>query len=157
MANLQQPRASFDLVWSEGALYNIGLRNALGICYDLLRPGGYLAFTDSIWRKADPPPAVSAMFAQEYPTMGWLGDGLAAIEACGFVPAGHFILPDEAWWDDFYTPMEARIAALRGQYAGDVEALAVLEQLAEESELHRRYADFYAYAFFVARKPGTQP
>lgn len=47
MAQLELPLGSFDLIWSEGALYNIGLREALQVCHGLLRPGGYLAFTEA--------------------------------------------------------------------------------------------------------------
>ncbi len=148
-----QPLEAFDLIWSEGALYNIGLRDALRVCHALLRPGGYLAFTEAVWRKENPPPEVKASFDLDYPTMGWLDDALAAIRDCGFELVGHFALPDEAWWDDFYTPMEARIVKLRGKYAGDIEASAILDRLAEEPEMHRRHADFYAYEFFVARRP----
>ena len=153
MASPELPPESFDLIWSEGALYSIGLKNALDVCHGLLRPGGYLAFTDAVWRKGDPPAEVKAGFDMDYPTMGWLDDDVAAIKACGLELVGHFTLPDEAWWDDFYTPMKARIAALRDKYAGDAEALAVLEQIAEEPEMHRRYSDYYAYEFFVARRP----
>lgn len=153
IACLQQPPASFDLIWSEGALYNIGLRQALGVCHGLLRPGGYLAFTDAIWRRKNPPPQLKAGFDLDYPTMGWLADDVAAIRDCGFALIGHFTLPDSAWWDDFYNPMEARIAELRIKYANDDEALLILEQLAEEPEMHRRYSDYYAYEFFVARRP----
>jgi len=64
----------------------------------------------------------------------------------------HFTLPDEAWWDDFYTPMEQRIEELRGTYATDTEALAVLDEISREPEVHRRYSDYYAYEFFVARR-----
>jgi SAM-dependent methyltransferase len=153
MAHPQQPPGSFDLIWSEGALYSIGLRNALNVCHGLLRPGGYLAFTDAVWRKENPPPAVKASFDLDYPAMGWLDDAVAAIQDCGFELVGHFTLPDEAWWDDFYTPMEARIAELHSDYANDMEALAILDRLAEEPEMHRSYSDFYAYEFFVARRP----
>ena len=156
MASPQQPRGSFDLIWSEVALYNLGLRNALRICHDLLRPGGYLAFTDAVWRKDNPPPAIKASFEIEYPTMGRLEDDLAAIRDGGFDLAGHFTLPDEAWWEDFYTPMEARIAELRDRYSGDVAASTVLEQIAEEPRMHRLHCDFYAYEFFVARRPLPQ-
>jgi len=156
MAHLEQPLGSFDLVWSEGALYSIGLRNALHVCHELLCPGGYLAFTDAVWRKENPPPEVKAAFDLDYPTMGRLDDDVAAIQEHGFELVGHFTLPDEAWWDDFYTPMETRIAELRGKYRDDVEAAAILDQLAEEPEMHRRYSDFYAYEFFVAhRRTGT--
>ena len=154
MACPKQPLGSFDLIWSGRCTRNnIGLRNALRVCHGLLRPGGYLAFTDAVWRKENPPPEVKAGFDLEYPTMGWLDDDVTAIRDCGFELVGHFSLPDEAWWDDFYTPMETRIAELRCRYADDAEALAVLDQLAEEPEMHRRHSDFYAYEFFVARGP----
>jgi SAM-dependent methyltransferase len=152
MAHPEQPQNSFDLIWSEGAIYNIGIENALRICHGLLRPGGHLAFTDAVWRKEDPPPEVKASFDLDYPTMGWADDVLAAIEKCDFELLGRFTLPDEAWWDDFYTPMQRRIGVLRGKCANDAEALAVLDQLAQEPEMHRRYSDYYAYEFFVVRR-----
>jgi SAM-dependent methyltransferase len=156
MARPEQPPGSFDLIWSEGALYSIGLRNALQVCHGLLRPGGYLAFTDAVWRKENPPLAVKTSFDLDYPTMGWMDDDVAAVQNNGFELVGHFTLPDEAWWDDFYTPMESRIAELRGAYINDVEASAILDQLAGEPEMHRRHSDYYAYEFFVARRPVAQ-
>jgi SAM-dependent methyltransferase len=151
MADPPLSSASFDLVWSEGALYSIGLRNALRVCHRLLRPEGYLVFTDAIWRCENPPAEVRASFDADYPTMGSLGDDIAAIADCGFTLVDHFTLPDEAWWEDFYTPMEARIGELRDRHRDDDEASAILDRLAEEPELHRRHADCYAYEFFVAR------
>ncbi|HRP75408.1 MAG TPA: methyltransferase domain-containing protein [Rhodocyclaceae bacterium] len=153
MAHPAFPPESFDLIWSEGALYNIGIEQALEIYRGLLRPGGYLAFTDAVWRRDDPPSEVKAGFDQDYPTMGKAEDVVAAIRNGGFELLDHFSLPDEAWWSDFYTPMEHRIEALRGKYAADPEALAILDQLAQEPALHRRYSDYYAYQFFVARRP----
>lgn len=153
MAEAGQLPGGFDLVWSEGALYSIGLRRALAICHDLVRPGGSLVFTDAVWRRPDPPPAVKASFDLDYPSMGRLEDDLAAILACGFTLTGHFTLPDEAWWDDFYTPMEARIAQVRAGYSADRQALDILDQLAAEPALHRRYSEFYAYECFVAQRP----
>jgi len=144
--------ASVDLVWSEGALYNIGIEKALRICHELLRPGGYLAFTDAVWCKENPPPEVKASFDGDYPTMGSVPNVLATIDKSGFSLIGHFTLPDEAWWDDFYTPMGIRIMELRDKYANNDEALAVLDQLAQEPEMHQRYSDYYAYEFFVLRR-----
>jgi SAM-dependent methyltransferase len=151
----------FDLIWSEGAFYNIGIEKALSVCGLLLRPGGHVAFTDAVWCKENPPPAVRAGFDLDYPTMGRTTDVLETIDRCGFMTIGHFTLPAEAWWDDFYAPMERRIEELRTTHDGDAEALAMLDQLAQEPEMHRRYAEFYAYEFFVVRrrsgavKPGT--
>lgn len=154
MANPGLPPGSFDLVWSEGALYNLGIENALLICRGLLRPGGCLAFTDAVWLRDDPPPEVKESFDLDYPTMGKVSDVLAIIDRSGFSLTGHFTLPEEAWWEDFYTPMETRIEELRGRYGDDDEALAVLDQLAQEPAMHRRHSGCYAYEFFVARRRG---
>ncbi|MFZ5570591.1 MAG: SAM-dependent methyltransferase [Thermodesulfobacteriota bacterium] len=156
MADPGLPPASFDLVWSEGALYNIGIANALRICRGLLLPGGYLAFTDAVWRKENPPPAVRASFDLDYPTMGKIADVLVTIGHSGFSLIGHFTLPDEAWWEDFYTPMEGRIEELRIRYADDAEALSVLDHLAQEPAMHRMYSNWYAYEFFIVRRMGGE-
>lgn len=155
MAHLEVPPESCDLVWSEGALYNIGISNALRLCHGLLRPGGFLAFTDAVWRKQNPPPVVKASFDWDYPTMGTAADIVTAIQLSGLELLGRFTLPDEAWWDDFYTPMEQRIKELRRKYGNDAEALAVLDQLAQEPEMHRNYSGYYAYEFFVAQRTAT--
>ena len=152
MARPGLPPGSFDLVWSEGALYNIGIERALQLYRPLLRPGGHLAFSDAVWRKEDPPPEVRELFEQDYPTMGCATDVVAVIGRCELDLLGHFTLPDEAWWDEFYTPMLRRVAELRIKYAADGEALAVLDQIGAEPEFYRRHSESYGYEFFVARR-----
>lgn len=149
MARLGLPPASFDLIWSEGALYNIGIARALRICHGLLRPGGRLAFTDAVWRTDAPPPEVRESFDFDSPDMGTAATVLQIIGRSRFSLLGHFPLPDEAWWEDFYAPMERRIEELRGKYSADGEALAALDQLALEPAMHRRHGEHYAYEFFV--------
>jgi len=151
MTKLDLAPASFDLAWSEGAFYNIGIEGALALCRGLLKPGGYLAFTDAVWLKDDPPPEVKAAFA-DYSGMGSAADVIALVDGGGFELVGHFTLPEAAWWDDFYAPMERRIGEMRGKYADDAQALGVIDKLAEEPEMYRRHSDFYGYEFFVARR-----
>jgi len=151
MSRLDLPPESFDLVWSEGALYNLGLETALPMCAGLLRPGGYLAFTEPVWRAPDAPTEVREAFA-DYPTMGGIDDVLSLIEVSAFSLVDHFDLPDEAWWDDFYSPLERSIEALRTKYAGDAEALSILDEIAREPQMHRRSGHHYGYTFFIARR-----
>jgi SAM-dependent methyltransferase len=153
VAALGLPEASFDVVWSEGALYLLGLERALRLCRSLLRPGGSLVFTDAVWRRPDPPPHVKAGFDLDYPDMGDVSGVLGKLERCGLSFVGRFSLPDEAWWADFYAPMARRIEEMRAAHAGDAEAQAVLDRLAEEPEVHRLHSSFYAYECFVARRP----
>lgn len=82
---------------------------------------------------------------------------MSDIRYCGFGLIGHFTLPEEAWWDDFYTPTETSIEQLRLKYANDAEALTLLDQIADEPDIHRRCSEFYAYEFFVARRPLSPP
>lgn len=149
MEDLDLPDGA-DLVWSEGALYNLGLAAALPLCARLLRPGGALVFTDAIWVSDDPPAPVREAFA-DYPTMGRADDVLARLAEGPWEVLGHFVLPDAAWWDMYYTPMEERIAALRVEHAEDPAVLGVLDQLAAEPQLRRDHGAHYAYACFVAR------
>ena len=81
MAELNMAQSSFDLIWSEGALYNIGIPRALSICAGLLRKGGYLVFTDAVWCRANPPDEVKAIFESDYPTMGTVADLVSLIES----------------------------------------------------------------------------
>ena len=46
------------------------------------------------------------------------------------------------------------IEQLCGKYRADDETLAVLDQFAQEPEMHRRQSEYYAYEFFVARLMG---
>lgn len=148
------PPGGFDLAWSEGAFYNVGIEAALGACRRLLRPGGYLAFSDAVWLSPDPSAGARELFA-EYPDMGRVEDILALASGSGFESIGHFPLPDEAWWDDFYTPMLRRIDELRVHYAGDPQALSILEAVGREPARHRLHSSQYAYEFFVLRRlPG---
>ena len=149
MSALDLPAESFDLVWSEGALYNLGLAAALPMCASLLRPGGYLAFTEPVWRTTDAPPEVREAFV-DYSTMGRVEDVVQLIEENGLSLVDHFDLPDEAWWDD--SPMERQLEKLRVKYAADAEALAALDEVAKEPAMHRRSAHHYGYTFFVARR-----
>ena len=96
------------------------------------------------------------MWAKEYPALADLAANLALISNIGgYELRGHFTLPDVAWWDDFYTPMERRLAALRPKYAGDAEAEAALDSIAGEIDLHRLFGDCYGYEFFVLRRGGA--
>jgi hypothetical protein len=131
------------------------LETSLDVCAGLLAPGGRLAFTDAVWRTADPPPDVQEAFA-DYPTMGRVVDVLALLERRGWSVLGHFDLPAEAWRDEFYDPMERRIDALRATYADDPEALAVLDEIAAEPEMHRSSSHHYGYTFFVCRAPAVR-
>ena len=62
---------------------------------------------------------------------------------------GHFVLPPTAWTDQYYDPMEARIAEKAKDWKGIPEAEAVLNEASKEISVFRLYSDYFSYAFFV--------
>ena len=154
MGDLPFPPNSFDLIWSEGAAYIIGVANALAAWRDFLKPGGFLVVSDMVWLRPDRPADAAAFFADGYPAMTDIDTNLTIVKDRGYEPTGHFTLPDSDWWDLYYTPLEAKLPALREKYAGDDSALGVIEMTEREIEIRRRFGDCYGYAFFVGRKAG---
>ena len=78
-----------------------------------------------------------------------LGANLAAVRRSGYIPLGHFTLPESAWWESYYLPIERRLRALRRKYRDKPQALEVLELEQTELDLFRRFSDYYGYVFYV--------
>ena len=49
MDNLPFQNEELDLIWSEGAIYNIGFERGLNEWRRYLKPGGYIAVSESSW------------------------------------------------------------------------------------------------------------
>ena len=144
------PAGSIDLLWSEGALYLLGFEEGLRLWRRLLAPGGCLAVSECSWLSADPPAEAVAYFHEGYPRMGGIEQNLARARAAGFEVLDHFALPPEAWWDEYYTPLEARIARLAPDTGP--ELTAVVEETRREIELYRSHGDTYGYVFYLLRR-----
>jgi SAM-dependent methyltransferase len=151
MADLPFGADSFDLIWSEGAAYIMGITEAFTAWRAFLRPGGYVVVSEATWLVPDPPAEVRDFWAAEYPGMRDIEGNLERIRAARYDIIGHFTLPDESWWTYYQTPLEARIPALLKTYAGDESALAVINGTVAEHRIRHRYPETYGYEFYVAR------
>ncbi len=50
---------TFDIIWSEGALYFMGFQDGLKRCHQLLKLKGYLAVTELVYTVPNPPKPVA--------------------------------------------------------------------------------------------------
>ncbi|MEE9386766.1 MAG: class I SAM-dependent methyltransferase [Nannocystaceae bacterium] len=151
MAALDFPHETFDLIWSEAAIYNIGFAKGLAAWKSLLAPGGQIAVSEACWLRPDPPPEIERWWRQEYPAITDVETNLALIQEAGYEPLEHFTLPPEAWNDEYYGPLQPRIEQLRAKYAHEPEASSVLDMMQLEIDQYNKYGDSYGYVFFLMR------
>lgn len=150
MASLDFPARSFDLVWSEGALYCMGFEKGLRAMKPLLREGGSIAISELTRLESGAPDEAVAFWEGAYPPMRDISGNLKILETTEFCPTGYFTLPESAWWA-YYTPLIAKHDAFRRKHAGNEAALAVLAQEEKEVAMYRKYSSYYGYVFYVAR------
>ena len=153
LRRLEVPARSFDVVWSEGAMFVVGFDRSLEAWRDLLRPGGHVAVSELCWFAADPPAECREWLEAEYPAVRDVEANREAIRRAGYDLVGDFLLPPSSWWDDYYGPLGRNVVAFRARHAGDETAGAIASQAEREIETFRRHSDAYGYAFFVLRAP----
>ncbi len=152
MSSLDFPEQSFDLIWSEGAIYIMGFAQGFRAWRPLAKIGGYIAVTELAWLRPDPPDGCKRFWATEYPVMKSLEENLQSVRDAGYEPVDHFVLPDSDWWDEYYTPMEKRLAPLREQYKDHPGTNELLDASRLEMDIHRKYSAWYGYVFYLARR-----
>lgn len=148
MKTMTFPTSSFDVIWSEGAIYILGFENGLRKIRELVKPEGYVAVSEAVWLKPHPPSEVLT-FWQEYPEIDTVAAKLDIIKSSGYEVLGHFVFPANAWTEQYYDPMEQLIAKKATDWRGIREAEAVLNEATNEISIFRRYSDYFSYAFFV--------
>jgi SAM-dependent methyltransferase len=143
---------TFDIIWSEGALYFMGFQNGLRRCHQLLKNDGFLAVTEVVFLLPNPPDTVTHFFENEYPDIKDVKSNIEVIQNEGFNLISNFTLSESAWLDSYYVPMEEELSRLNKKYRGNKIALDVFESLRIEINIYRKYSKFYGYEFFVMQK-----
>ena len=147
-ADMARIQNRHDLIWSAGSIYFMGVTPALTAWRKALRPGGAVAFSTACWFTDTPSDRARAVFAEEPAALSDEAGLLAEVAAAGYEVLASRRLTDAAW-EAYYTPMEARIAALR---AGADEMLTqVLDQAEEEIVAWRACREEFGYLLCVVR------
>ncbi|MBN1222842.1 MAG: class I SAM-dependent methyltransferase [Candidatus Aminicenantes bacterium] len=146
------PRESFDIIWAEGAIYIIGFERGLWEWKKFIKPRGFLVVHEMAWLQPHPPDEIAAYWKKMYSGITTAAENIKIISRCGYDLLGHFPLPEDAWWVEYYGPLEKRIQSLRLKYADDKKALAVLDNEQKEIEMYKKYSRWYGSVFFVMQK-----
>lgn len=147
MIDLPFTSSSFDLIWSEGSAYIMGVEQALKQWQSLLKSGGCLVISDLVWLTETPTPAASEFWQQEYPDMQNIATRLAQMQKAGFELIEHYTLSEQAWLA-YYQPLKIRIAELKPTMLTS----AAIADLEREIEFYEQYFGEFGCQMFVLKK-----
>lgn len=146
--DMADPGGPYDMIWCAGALYFLGVERGLTLWRSALASGGIVAFSEPVIL-SDPLPAGARDFWEGYAGLTDEAGIRAAAAAAGYTVRATRVLPDAAW-EAYYTPLSARIDALRAT-GPDADLRAVLDAAAAEVAQWRTYRRDTGYLQVVAQ------
>jgi len=152
MYDLNFSKNTFDLIWSEGAIYIIGVRKGLRKWKKYLRDKAYLVFTEISWLRDDIPEDLRNFWEESYPDIKNISENIKIIGDTGYQMIHHFILPESSWFTHYYAPIEEKLAKLEVKYENDKKNLEVIKAEKDEIAMFRKYSKYYGYVFYIIMK-----
>lgn len=152
MTALDFPQESFDLIWSEGSIFIMGFERGLKEWRKFIKPNGFLVVHDSCWLAPDPPEEILIHYKKMYSGITTHEKNIEIISQCGYNILGEFKLPEEAWGELYFYPLEERIEEFREKYKNEPNANIILNREENEIRLYRKYKKWYGSAYYVMQK-----
>ena len=121
---------TFDIIWAEGSINIIGFEIALKKWSFFLKPKGFLVVHDGV---------------------KVLSKKLKKIHEFGYELFNQFVLPDDAWWIDYFEPLERLIKEQRKK-AKSTESLSIIESYQNEVNIFKKNPKEHVSAFYIFQK-----
>lgn len=145
-------QSSYDLLWSEGAIYNIGFERGIQLWKDFLKIGGFLAVSEITWTTQLRPKEIETFWQQEYPEIATAAQNIQILEKHGYALTGYLVLKENSWLDNYYLPLEAEFPDFLERWQHSFQARQVVQEHLHEIQLYRQYKAYYSYGFYIARR-----
>lgn len=152
MDNLPFADGELDIIWSEGAIYNIGFEKGVADWRRYLKPGGLLVASEITWLTDTRPPEIQNHWTSEYPEIDVASAKIRVLEKHGYSPVGYFVLPEHCWLDQYYHPMQTRFGDFLNRNGNSEEARAIVAAEQREIALYERYKAYFSYGVYIAKK-----
>ena len=154
MEKLQFDDEEYDVIWSEGAIYNIGFEKGINDWRRFLKPGGLLVVSEITWITSDRPFEIQKYWQAEYPEIDTASSKINILEKSGYSPVAYFVLPEHCWLENYYRPMQSSFAEFLARNSYSEKAQTIVEAENKEIALYEKYKAHYSYGVYVARKLG---
>lgn len=149
MQKLSALSESYHLIWSEGAIYNIGFEKGLKVCASLLKKDGIVVFSDMNYRTKNPSAEVKSFWQKEYPGMLNIEENLQLIINTGFSVIHYFKLDKQAHWDNYYAQLEQNNTTFVDNYHLLPKAIELSSSIRSEIDLYKKFHHEYGYTFYI--------
>lgn len=154
MDDLPFGEGELDLIWSEGAIYNMGFERGLKAWHKFLKPGGYMAVSEISWLTDERPDEINDFWNAAYPEIDTVANKVSIMEQAGYEVVGSFILPESCWIDNYYAPQQRIVDDFLKEHPGNESAEALVTEQKEEAALYHRFKKYYSYGFYIGKKVG---
>lgn len=154
MDTLQFDEEELDVIWSEGAIYNMGFEQGIKNWRRFLKPGGVLVVSEITWITDDRPADIQHYWEEAYPEIATASAKIRLLENNGYSPVGYFVLPEKCWLENYYRPLQAGFAGFLERHSHSPQARAIVEAEQQEIALYEKHRSSYSYGFYIARKLG---
>lgn len=152
MDSLPFEKKSLDLIWSEGAIYNLGYERGLNEWREFLKTGGYVAVTESSWFTNERPDEIYDFWMTHYPEIDTIPNKVTQMQNAGYIPVATFILPENCWTEHYFTPCRNTQEAFLKKHAGNKITEEFIAGQRHEMALYHKYKEFYGYVFYIGKK-----
>ena len=152
MFDIKFPEKYFDIIWAEGSIFIIGFEKGLIKWKKYIKEKGYLAVHDLAWIRKNPPREIRDFFNKTYPAMKTVEENLELIKKSGYNVLGNFALPEDAWWEFYYDPLQKRLNRLKEKYQNNKKAMEFINKEQLEIDLYKKYSKYYSSVFYVIQK-----
>jgi ubiquinone/menaquinone biosynthesis C-methylase UbiE len=152
MDDLPFQKEELDLIWSEGAIYNIGFERGLNEWKPFLKKGGYIAVSEASWFTDERPAEINDFWIEAYPEIDTIPNKVGQMQKAGYIPVATFVLPENCWTEHFYALQAEAQEKFLKKYAGNKTAEKLIFYQRHETELYYKYKDFYGYVFYIGKK-----
>ena len=152
MEDLPFEKESFDLIWSEGAIYNMGFENGLKYLHPFLKKNGVIALSEITWLTNERPAEIETFWNNEYPEIDTAKGKIKIINESGYQLIDHFILSEESWLSNYYGPLEKELHRIEMEDSLDEELKEIVQSYQNEIDLYKRFKEYFGYGFYVAKK-----
>lgn len=145
-------QGEFDVIWSEGAVYNMGFEAGVSAWRRFLKPEGKLIVSDITWLSVTRPQELQCHWEREYPEIDVASAKIGILERHGYSPEAYFVLPMHCWYENYYRPLQSRFDAFLARHDRSDQAKAIVEAEIYEIALYEKYSAYYSYGVYVAKK-----